>query len=79
MRNYGQTLLELIGANAIILTAFLVAPFDLIQWIGAFASGALAMLLAAVVASVLYARHRSRLAGNGMSRKLETLRHSPAA
>ncbi len=79
---YGRTALELIVAQVLILTAFLVVPVDLISSLGTVTAGVVSMALAGVVASVLYARHRGRIArgaNRDMGHKLETLRQSAAA
>jgi hypothetical protein len=76
---YGRTILELAVSQALLLAAFLFAPFDLISLIGTFGAGVIAMSIAAVVASVLFARHRSRLATREFGHKLEQLRHLPTA
>ncbi len=76
---YGRTILELVAAQVLILAAFLFAPFDLISLIGTFAAGAIAMAIAAVVASVIYIRHRNRVATRSFDHKLEQLRQLPTA
>jgi hypothetical protein len=75
---YGRTVLEVVVAQALILTAFIVFPVDLLASLGSAGGGLLASAIAGVVGTALYLRHRGRVAAV-FSNKLETLRHSPAA
>ena len=75
---YGRTLIELIVAQAAILTAFVVAPINLIESLGAAGSLLLTSAIAAAVATGLYLRHRAR-GRRRFERKLEALRHLPVA
>ena len=75
---YGRTALEAILAQALILGAIIVVPFDLIDALGPVATSLLAMTIAAVTGTALYLRHRGRVSA-GFSRKLEALRNVPVA
>jgi hypothetical protein len=76
---YGRTILELVVSQAVLLAAFIFAPFDLMAIVGTFGAGLIAMAIAAVVASTLFARHRSRVATREFGQKLEQLRQLPIA
>lgn len=78
---YGRTLVELFVTQAVILAAFVAAPFDLRAEIGTLAAGVVTMAFAALVGSVLYARHRSRMGRTRatIATKLAHLRSSSIA
>ena len=76
--HHGRTVLEVIVAQALILTAFIVVPVDVTASLGAVAGGLIVTAIAGVVGTAIYMRHCGRIAAGGFNRKLETLRDSAA-
>jgi hypothetical protein len=76
---YGRTALEVIAAQALILIVCLVMPVDVIATFGYVFGGLLATVVAAAIGTVLYVRHRNRVAIADLTRKLEVLRQAPVA